>query len=126
MMKRYVCLVLALGCLLSLTACGDVPHEASDPTTAATTTTTTLPQEEPLGALSFTGRVLEVQEDGSAALMEPQGECPLGNRVWVQLGGVSNVNPQAGDLYKVTYEDMVMLSLPPRINAVTMFKVDEK
>ena len=120
----YICLLAALA-LMMTAACGDVPHEVSAPTTASTTTTT-LPQGENLDTLSFTGRVLEVQEDGSAVLMEPQGECPLGNRVWVQLGGVSNVNPQAGELYKVTYEDMVMLSLPPRINAVTMFKVDEK
>ena len=125
-MKKGLCIcLLAVLALMMTAACGDAPHDVSAPT-AAPTTTTTLPQGEPLDALSFTGRVLEVQEDGSAALMEPQGECPLGNRVWVQLGGVSDVNPQAGELYKVTYEDMVMLSLPPRINAVTMVKVDEK
>lgn len=129
-MKKGVCIVLALGCLLSLAACGDVPHDVSAPTTVTdpttTTTTTTLPQGQQLDTLTFIGRVLEVQADGTAALMECIGETPLGDRVWVQLGGVPEVSPQVGETYKVAYEDMVMLSLPPRINAVTMFKVDEK
>lgn len=70
-MKKGLCICLLAALALMMTAaCGDVPHDVSAPT-AAPTTTTTLPQGEPLGALSFTGRVLEVQKDGSAALMEP-------------------------------------------------------
>lgn len=111
--------------LLSLTACGDVPHDVSAPTTTTTSdssTTTTLPQGTSLDTLTFTGRVLEVED--TAALMECIGECTLGDRVWVQLGGVPDVTPQVGQTYTVTYEDMVMLSLPPRVNALQMVATD--
>lgn len=105
--------------LLTLTACGGTPTGVSAPT-AASTTTTTPTQEESLNTLTLTGRVLEVVQEDAAVLMECIGDCPLGDRVWVQLGRVADLTPQVGEAYVVTYEDMVMPSLPPRITAVTM------
>jgi len=125
----YICLLVVM-VLTVLVGCGDTPPAVSEPsipstntTTTTTTTTTTLPQGARLDTLTFTGRVLEVEADGSAVLMECYGNSPLGDRVWVQLGGIADLTPQVGEEYKVTYEDMVMLSLPPRINAVTMILV---
>ena len=122
-----ICLMAPL-MLLTLTACGTNPA-VSDPTpttTATTTTTTTVEQEEPLNTLTLTGRVLEVSAEDEAALMECIGDCPLGDRVWVQYGGVSDVTPQVGETYAVTYEDLVMPSLPPRIVAVKMVLTESK
>lgn len=135
-MKKCICIVGAVCLLLSLTACGDTPPAVSDPavtttattttttatTASATTATTTLPQRETLDTLRFTGRVLEVS--GSAALMESPDDFVWGDTVWVQFGGVPDVTPQVGDTYTVTYEDMVMLSLPPRVVAVAMEKTN--
>ena len=126
-MRKGVSLLLAMGLMLSLCACGGAPADVSAPTTAPTTTTTTaVQQEEPLNTLTLTGRVLEVSAEDAAALMECIGDCPLGDRVWVQYGGVSDVTPQVGETYAVTYEDLVMPSLPPRIVAVKMVLTESK
>ena len=114
-----------------LAGCGDTPPAVGESSTTpsiitTTTTTTTVPKRESLDTLTFTGRILEVEADGSAALMECYGNSPLGDRVWVQLGGIADLTPQVGEEYKVTYEDMVMLSMPPRINAVTMTLISEE
>ena len=120
-MKRIICLLCALLLLASLTACGEDAPAATDPTT---TTTTTLPQGENGDALCFTGRVLEIAEQDMAVLMACVGTCPLGDRVWVQLGRYPDLvtQMQVGQTYVVTYEDIVMPSLPPRITAVTITK----
>ena len=125
-MKRMICLLGSLLLLASLSACGESATVVDTPTTttAAPPTTTTLPQGEPLHDLRFTGRVLEVAEDDGAALMACVGTCPLGDRVWVQLGLCPDVEVQVGQTYIVTYEDMVMPSLPPRITAVTVTPVE--
>lgn len=120
-----VCLMAPL-MLLTLTACGTNPA-VSDPTPMTTATTTTATeQEEQINTLTLTGRVLEVVPEDAAALMECIGDCPLGDRVWVQYGGVSDVTPQVGQTYTVTYEDLVMPSLPPRIVAVKMVLTESK
>lgn len=126
-MRKGVSVLLAMSLALSLCACGGTSTGVSAPTASSTTTTattatatTTLPQGEQLDTLVFKGRVLELTADGSAVLMESVGDSPLGDRVWVQLGRITDVTPQVGEAYTVTYEDMVMLSMPPRINAVTM------
>lgn len=120
-----VCLMAPL-MLLTLTACGTNPA-VSDPTpTTTATTTTATEQEEQINTLTLTGRVLEVVPEDAAALLECIGDCPLGDRVWVQYGGVSDVTPQVGQTYTVTYEDLVMPSLPPRIVAVKMVRTESK
>lgn len=119
-----LCVMIGLLMTMLMSGCGDVPHGVSAPTTTTTTTTTvtttttTLPQSGGLDTLSFTGRVLEV--DAEAVLMECVGACALGDRAWVQLGRFPDLKPQVGETYKVTYEDMVMLSLPPRVVAVAI------
>lgn len=128
-MKWMICLLCAVLLLASLTACGEDAPAVTDPTTATTTestTTTTLPQGENGDALCFTGRVLEIAEQDMAVLMACVGTCPLGDRVWVQLGRYPDLvtKMQVGATYVVTYEDMVMPSLPPRITAVTVTPLD--
>jgi hypothetical protein len=124
MMKAMgICLWMGI-LMITLMGCGgDLPavSDTSAPVTTTTAaTTTTLPQTQQPDTLSFTGRVLEVAEEDAAVLMECIGDCALGDRVWVQLGRFPDLKPQVGETYTVTYEDMVMLSLPPRIVAVTI------
>ena len=91
-------------------------------TTVSTTTTTaaTEPTEETAlpGQLTFTGKVLEV--DGDSVLMECYDKDKF-DTVWVYVAS-TDATPQVGEEYIVTYEDMMMPSLPPRITAVTMEK----
>ena len=128
-MKRMICLLGSLLLLASLSACGKSAPAVDTPTTTTTTestTTTTLPQAEDPDALCFTGRVLEVAEQDLAVLMACVGTCPLGDRVWVQLGRYPDLvtQMQVGETYVVTYEDIVMPSLPPRITAVTIMPAE--
>ncbi|MBE6807212.1 MAG: leucine-rich repeat domain-containing protein [Ruminococcaceae bacterium] len=83
------------------------------------TTTTTVPAEDVVipGHLTFTGKVLEV--DSGMALMECYDKEKF-DTVWVNYAGTPSVMPQVGEEYLVTYEDLVMPSLPPRITAVEM------
>ena len=130
-MKRLVSLLMALCLVVGLTACGgDTSPADSAPTsdtvattdtTGDTTATTTLPQSGGLDTLRFVGRIVE--SDGSAVLMECEDDCTLGDTVWVQLGHLPDFVPQIGQVYTVTYEDMVMLSMPPRVNALAMTPV---
>ena len=76
------------------------------------TTTTT-------NALTFTGKVKQVE--GNAMLMETDDVAQFSSGVWVELGDAELV-PMGGETYTVTYEDIVMPSLPPRITAVTITK----
>lgn len=130
-MKRMICLLCSLLLLVSLSACGEDAPTAADPTTTTTTTTTestattTLPQGAQLHTLRFTGRVLEIAEGDPAVLMECIGITPFGDRVWVQLGRCPDADLQVGATYIVTYEDMVMPSLPPRITAVTVTPTED-
>ncbi len=126
-MKRSVSILIALCLAMSLTACGgDTPPTVSDPISDPVTTTTmdttgdatTLPQNGGLDTLRFVGRIVELVD--SAVLMECVGDCVLGDTVWVQLGNLPDFVPQIGQVYTVTYEDMVMLSMPPRVNAWAM------
>lgn len=71
------------------------------------------------GALSFTGTVKQV--DGHAMLMETDDVAQFNSGVWVELGDIE-LDPMVGETYTVTYEDIVMPSLPPRITAVTITK----
>ena len=70
-------------------------------------------------ALSFTGKVKQVE--GTAVLMECTDVPQFSNGVWVELTSGAIV-PEVGETYVVTYEDIVMPSLPPRITAVTITK----
>lgn len=74
--------------------------------------------EEATTDLTLTGKVKEV--DGAAMLLECEGNTQF-STVWVELGNVE-VHPMVGETYIVTYEDIVMPSLPPRITAVTVTK----
>lgn len=67
--------------------------------------------------LSFTGKVKEV--NGTAVLMECYDVGVFPHGVWVELGNV-DIQPQVGEEYVVTYGDMMMPSLPPRITAITV------
>ena len=69
--------------------------------------------------LSFTGTVTQVE--GNAMLMSCDGVEQFSNGVWVELGQ-AELDPMVGETYTVTYEDLVMPSLPPRITAVTITK----
>lgn len=91
---------------------------ASTPTTAPTTTTTA-PGEDVItpGHLTFTGKVLEV--DSGMALMDCYDKDKF-DTVLVNYSNTPSVTPQVGEEYTVTYEDMMMPSLPPRIFAVEM------
>lgn len=71
------------------------------------------------GALSFTGTVTQV--DGHAMLMETDDVPQFNSGVWVELGDTP-LAPVVGETYTVTYEDIVMPSLPPRITAITISK----
>lgn len=86
-------------------------------TTAKTTTEATQPVDAP-GQLYFTGKVLEVTED--SVLMECYDKDKF-DTVWVYVASIAT-DPQVGEEYLVTYEDMMMPSLPPRITAVQMEK----
>ena len=105
--------------LLCFPPVADVPATAPEPS-APTTTTPSKPTEEDdvyiPNTLSFTGKVLEL--DGDSVLMD----CYDKNRfdtVWVNVSAI-DITPQVGEEYTVTYEDLVMPSLPPRITAVKM------
>ena len=67
---------------------------------------------------TLTGMVKEV--DGRAMLLECEGNSQF-STVWVELGQ-AELDPMVGESYTVTYEDVVMPSLPPRITAVTVTK----
>ena len=69
--------------------------------------------------LSFTGVVKEIK--GNAVLMETTDVEQFKSGVWVELTSGA-VAPEVGETYVVTYEDIVMPSLPPRITAVTITK----
>lgn len=71
------------------------------------------------GTLSFTGTVTQVE--GRAMLMETDDVEQFHSGVWVELGE-AELDPMVGETYTVTYEDVVMPSLPPRITAVTITK----
>ncbi len=62
------------------------------------------------------GTVKEV--DGRAMLLECEGNSQF-TTVWVELGD-AELDPMVGETYIVTYEDVVMPSLPPRITAITV------
>lgn len=70
-------------------------------------------------ALSFTGKVKQVE--GRSVLMECADVPQFSNGVWVELGD-AELDPMVGETYIITYEDIVMPSLPPRITAVTITK----
>ena len=67
---------------------------------------------------TLTGTVKEV--DDRAMLLECEGNSQF-STVWVELGQ-AELDPMVGETYTVTYEDLVMPSLPPRITAVTITK----
>lgn len=69
--------------------------------------------------LSFTGKVKQVE--GRSVLMECTDVPQFSSGVWVELGD-AELDPMVGETYVVTYEDIVMPSLPPRITAVTITK----
>lgn len=71
------------------------------------------------GALSFIGTVKQIE--GTAVLMECTDVPQFSSGVWVELGNTELI-PMVGETYVVTYEDLVMPSLPPRITAVTITK----
>lgn len=71
------------------------------------------------GALSFTGTVKQVE--GDSVLMETDDVAQFSSGVWVHIG-TAELDPKVGEEYVVTYEDIVMPSLPPRITAVTITK----
>ncbi len=68
--------------------------------------------------LTLTGTVKAV--DGRAMLLECEGNSQF-TTVWVELGN-AELDPMVGETYVVTYEDIVMPSLPPRITAITVTK----
>ena len=70
-------------------------------------------------ALSFTGKVEQVE--GNAMLMDCYDVDQFVQGVWVNLGDI-DLNPKVGEEYVVTYEDMMMPSLPPRVTAITVTK----
>lgn len=88
--------------------------EPTDPEASDPTITPYAPSN-----LSFTGKVIEL--DGDSVLMECYDKDKF-DTVWVYVahqGGEYKV----GEEYTVTYEDMVMPSLPPRITAVELTQV---
>ncbi|MBR2320163.1 MAG: hypothetical protein IKA50_05220 [Clostridia bacterium] len=70
-------------------------------------------------ALSFTGKVKQVE--GRSMLMECADVPQFSSGVWVELGD-AELDPKVGETYIVTYEDIVMPSLPPRITAISITK----
>ncbi len=106
--------------LLCFPPVADVPTTAPEPSAPIATEPSEPTEEDDVyipNTLSFTGKVLEL--DGDSVLMD----CYDKNRfdtVWVHLP--ADVTPQVGEEYTVTYEDLVMPSLPPRITAVKMEK----
>lgn len=73
----------------------------------------------PSNALTFTGKVKQVE--GTAVLMECADVPQFSSGVWVELGNVQ-ADPKVGETYVITYEDLVMPSLPPRITAIAITK----
>ena len=69
------------------------------------------------GALSFTGKVKQVE--GHAVLLEDTNVSQFSNGVWVELGEIE-LDPKVGEFYAVTYDGIVMPSMPPRIIATTI------
>lgn len=80
----------------------------------------TVTEGEADATLSFTGEVKQVE--GRAVLMECTDVPQFSNGVWVELGD-AELDPMVGETYTVTYEDLMMPSLPPRITAVTITKM---
>lgn len=76
-------------------------------------------EETASAALSFTGTVKKVE--GHAVLMDTDDVPQFSSGVWVELGE-AELDPKVGETYTVTYEDLVMPSMPPRIFAVTITK----
>lgn len=111
--------VIVIALILLLLAHGGVFESEQDATvpTATESTTTTEPAapEAPIH-LTFKGKVLEI--DGDSVLMECHDKNKF-DTVWVYFAQ-TDATPQIGQEYTVTYEDMVMPSLPPRITAVEM------
>lgn len=70
-------------------------------------------------ALSFTGKVKQVE--GRSMLMQCYDVGKFFQDVWVELGDIE-LDPMVGEEYVVTYEDIMMPSLPPRITAITITK----
>ena len=98
----------------------DTPATAPEPSAPTTTTPSESTEEDDVyipNTLSFTGKVLKT--DGDSVLMK----CLDSDRfdtVWVHVPAA--VTPRVGEEYVVYHEDLVMPSLPPRINAVRMDK----
>ncbi len=69
--------------------------------------------------LSFTGKVKQVE--GRSMLMQCYDVGKFFQDVWVELGDIE-LDPMVGEEYVVTYEDVMMPSLPPRITAITVTK----
>ncbi len=92
-------------------------------TTTSTTASTTIATEpsDPVipGTLSFTGKVLEIND--GMALMECYDKDKF-DTVLVNYSNTPSVTPQVGEEYFVEYEDFMMPSLPPRIFSVRMEK----
>ena len=107
--------------LLCFPPVADVPATAPEPSAPSTTEPSEPTEEDNVyipNTLSFTGKVLEL--DGDSVLMD----CYDKNRfdtVWVNVSAIG-ITPRVGEEYTVTYEDLVMPSLPPRITAVKMEK----
>ena len=68
-------------------------------------------------ALSFTGRVAQVE--GNSVLLENTNVSQFSSGVWVELGE-AELDPKVGEFYAVTYDGIVMTSLPPRIIATSI------
>lgn len=79
----------------------------------------TFSDEASSAALSFTGTVTQVE--GNAMLMDCDDVAQFSSGVWVELGDIE-LDPMVGERYVITYEDIVMPSLPPRITAVSITK----
>lgn len=78
----------------------------------------TVTAEAASAELTLTGTVKEI--DGNAMLLECEDNSQF-TTVWVELGD-AELDPMVGETYVVTYEDLVMTSLPPRITAITITK----
>lgn len=71
--------------------------------------------------LSFVGKVTQIE--GTALLMECADTPQFNSGVWVEVGALT-FTPEIGAEYVVTYEDLVMPSLPPRITAVSIKPIE--
>lgn len=75
----------------------------------------TLTKEE--ANTSFTGVVKQVE--GRSVLLEDTNVSQFSSGVWVELGEIE-LDPKVGEFYAVTYDGIVMPSMPPRIIATTI------